>query len=66
LNPIERLWKSIKTALVQGEFIENLTHLNQLIDTAFKKASDSLSLAKKWIEDFWNIIFWKSPVQFSE
>lgn len=66
LNPIERLWKSIKTVLAEVGFIENLQHLNQLIDNAFKKASDSLSFAKKWIEDFWNVIFWKSPIQLSE
>jgi putative transposase len=66
LNPIERLWKSIKTVLAETVFIENLQHLNQLIDNAFRKASDSLSFAKKWIEDFWNVIFWKSPIQFSE
>jgi transposase len=66
LNHIEKLWKSIKTVLAEAGFIENLQHLNQLIDNPFKKASDSLSFAKKWIEDFWNIIFWKSPILFSE
>ena len=66
LNPIERLWKSIKAVLAEAGFIENLQHLNQLIDNAFKKASDSLSFAKKWIQDFWNVIFWKSPIQYSD
>jgi transposase len=65
-NPIERLWKSIKTILAEVGFIEHLQHLNQPIDNAFKKASDSLSFAKKWIEDFWNVIFWKSPIQLCE
>lgn len=65
-RPIERLWKYSKTVLAEALFIENLQDLNQLIDNAFKKASDSLSFAKKWIEDFWNVIFWKSPIQFSD
>ena len=66
LNLIEKLWKSIKTVLAEAGFIESLQHLNQLIDNAFQKASDSLSFAKKWIEDFWNVVFWKSSIQFSE
>ena len=65
LNPIERLWKAIKGKIAQHGFIENLVHLNQLLDEAFKIASESLSCAKKWIDDFWNIIFWKSPIRHS-
>ena len=65
LNPIERIWKSIKATLAETGIIENLQHLNQLIETAFKKASDSLSFAKKWVDDFWNVIFWKSPIPVS-
>ncbi|WP_309917577.1 MULTISPECIES: transposase [unclassified Arcicella] len=66
LNPIERLLKVIKTALSEAGFIENLQQLNQLIDKAFKKATNSVSFAKKWIEYFWNVIFWKNPILFSE
>lgn len=61
LNPIERLWKAIKGKLAQHGLIENLAHLNQLLEEAFEIASESLSCAKKWIDDFWNVIFWKSP-----
>ena len=33
LNPIERLWKSIKTVLAETGFIENLQHLNQQLSS---------------------------------
>jgi len=36
--------------------------LNELIDEAFKAASQTVSFTKKWLEDFWNIVFWKSPI----
>jgi transposase len=65
LNPIERLWKAIKGKLAQHGLIENLAHLNQLLEEAFEIASESLSCAKKWIDDFWNVIFWKSPISYS-
>lgn len=65
LNPIERLWKSIKTKLAEHGFIENLSQLNQLLEDAFQTASKSLSFAKKWVDDFWNVLFWKSPISYS-
>jgi transposase len=65
LNPIERLWKSIKAKLAEYGFIENLTHLNQILEEAFEMASKSLAFAKKWVDDFWNTIFWKSPISCS-
>lgn len=65
LNPIERLWKCIKYELGQVGFIANLAQLNQLLQVAFEAASISLSVAKKWIKDFWNPIFWKSPISCS-
>ncbi|MBC3786352.1 hypothetical protein FHK02_5648, partial [Spirosoma sp. LMG 31448] len=26
------------------------------------EASVGFSFAKKWIKDFWNVIFWKAPI----
>lgn len=65
LNPIERLWKAIKGKVAQVGIIQNLTELNQILDDAFEIASKSLSFAKKWIDDFWNVIFWKSSISIS-
>lgn len=62
LNPIERLWKAIKRRLSESGMITNVLMLNQLIDEAFTEASQTVSFAKKWIDDFWNIVFWKSPI----
>ncbi len=47
LNPIERLWKSIKYQIGQSGFIAKLKHLNQLLETAFSEASKSVSFANK-------------------
>lgn len=65
LNPIERLWKTIKEQIGTNGVIANLAQLNQILDEAFNKASKSLSFAKKWIDDFWNPIFWNSPIIYS-
>ncbi|MBC3789483.1 hypothetical protein FHK02_6078 [Spirosoma sp. LMG 31448] len=62
LNPIERLWKVIKRRLCEVDLIANGAVLNQLIEDAFKEASVGFSFAKKWIKDFWNVIFWKAPI----
>jgi hypothetical protein len=65
LNPIERLWKTIKEEIGINGGIANLVQLNQLLNDAFDKASKSLSFAKKWIDDFWNPIFWQCPISCS-
>lgn len=62
LNPIERLWKVIKRRLCEQDLIANVSVLNELMAEAFKEASAGFSFAKKWIDDFWNVIFWKSPI----
>lgn len=65
LNPIERLWKVIKRRLGEVDLIANVCVLNELIAESFKEASAGFCFAKKWIEDFWNVIFWKSPIPCS-
>lgn len=62
LNPIERLWKTIKEDIGTNGVIANLVQLNQLLNDAFDKASKSLSFVKKWIDDFWNPVFGESPI----
>lgn len=62
LNPIESLWKTIKEQIGTNGVIANLAQINQILNEAFDQASKSLSFAKKWIDDFWNPIFWICPI----
>jgi transposase len=66
LNPIERLWKAIKEEIGTNGVIANWVQLNELLQDAFTKASKSLSFARKWIDDFWNPIFWNSTIICSQ
>lgn len=50
LNPIERIWKTIRRQLSQIGMINSVDTLRQHIRTLFEKYSQSRSFAKSWIE----------------
>jgi putative transposase len=52
LNPIERIWKSIKRLISQTGFIENKERLKHIAFHAFEQFSKKLSFARSWIEQF--------------
>ena len=54
LNPIERIWKSIKRLISQTGFIENKERLKHIAFDAFEKLSKELSFANSWIDRFLN------------
>jgi putative transposase len=51
LNPIEFIWKTIKRE-ISPLFIETKEHLQELIEKNFKKCTQLLTYAKKWIKKF--------------
>ena len=53
LNPIEYIWKTIKRE-ISPLFIKKQEQLQKLIEKHFKKRSQSLTYAKKWIKKFLN------------
>jgi len=50
LNPIERIWKTIRRQLSQIGMIDSVDTLRQHIRTLFEKYSQSRSFAKSWID----------------
>jgi len=51
LNPIENVWKSVKRVVSEKSPL-NVEELKEVIVKAFKKLTESLSFAKRWIEKF--------------
>ena len=51
LNPIENVWKSVKRAVSEKSPL-NVEGLKEAIAKAFKKLTESISFAKRWIEEF--------------
>jgi transposase len=51
LNPIEYIWKTIKREL-SPLLIETKEQIRELIKTQFKKHSQKITYAKKWIKKF--------------
>ena len=51
LNPIENVWKSVKRVTSEKSPL-NTEELKEAIAKAFKKLTESISFAKRWIEKF--------------
>ena len=51
LNPIENVWKSVKRVISETSPL-NVEELKETIAKAFKKLTESISFAKRWIEKF--------------
>ncbi len=51
LNPIENVWKSVKRVISEKSPL-NVEELKETIAKAFKKLTESISFAKRWIEKF--------------
>ena len=51
LNPIEQIWKSIKSVL-SLVFVENLSEMKKVITDAWNELSKKMSYAKGWIRRF--------------
>jgi len=51
LNPIENVWKSVKSAVSERSPL-NVEELKEVIAEIFKKLTESISFAKRWIEKF--------------
>ncbi|QHV96543.1 IS630 family transposase [Spirosoma endbachense] len=62
LNPIERIWKSIRYRLSQVGLIDSVTSLQVQIKAIFEELSQSHSFAKSWIEQLLNPLYELSPV----
>ena len=51
LNPIENVWKSVKRVISEKSPL-NTEELKEAIAKAFKKLTEPISFAKRWIEKF--------------
>ena len=51
LNPIENVWKSVKRVVSEKSPL-NVDELKEVIVKSFKKLTESISFAKRWIEKF--------------
>ena len=64
LNPIERIWKQIKRKISAQGYIDSIAQLEPLVQRGFAQYSRQLSLARSWIDQFWNQLFPESPIPF--
>lgn len=62
LNPIERIWKSIRHELSEVGLISTLACLQTHIRSSFERLSQSRSFASKWVETFLKPIYELSPI----
>jgi putative transposase len=62
LNPIERIWKSLRYRLSQVGLIDSVTSLQVQIKAIFEELSQSHSFAKSWIEQVLTPLYELNPV----
>lgn len=62
LNPIERVWKSIRRGLSEIGFIDSVASLQSHIKRLFDSLCLSCSFAKSWIEQLLSPIYKLSPI----
>lgn len=52
LNPIERVWKSVKRWLNQTQFVKELADMSRLFQAGFAQVKDQLSFTDSWWEKY--------------
>lgn len=62
LNPIEKLWKSIKRWINQIPFVKQLDDLAKHFAAGFDRIKDQLSFADSWWEQYQEKLSWYSPI----
>ena len=62
LNPIERVWKSIRRGLSDIGLIDSMATLQDHIQRLFASLSSSCSFAKTWIEELLSPVYELSPI----
>lgn len=66
LNPIERIFKQVKSAISEEVLIKTVQELERIISTTFETCCSKLSFAKSWIENIYNPVFLNHPIAFSD
>lgn len=62
LNPLERIWKSLRYRLSQVGLIDSVTSLQVKIKAIFEELSQSHSFAKSWIEQLLKPLYELNPI----
>lgn len=67
LNPIERIWKTIRYELSQVGLIDSVDTLRHHIEVLFERHSQSRSFAKSWIDRLLRPVYeqaadWNNPI----
>lgn len=62
LNPIEKVWKSVKGWINQSHFVKQLDELTQYFQEGFSRVKDQLSFADSWWEQYQDKLSWYSSI----
>jgi len=62
LNPIEKVWKSVKRWINQTQFVKDLADLVKFFKDGFDRVKDQLSFANGWWETYQDKLSWYSPI----
>lgn len=62
LNPIEKVWKSVKRCLNQSHFVNQLDELTTCFEEGFSRVKAQLSFAHSWWEQYQGKLSWYSPI----
>lgn len=62
LNPIEKVWKSVKRWVNQAQFVKQLDELTTYFQEGFSQVKGQLSFADSWWEQYQDKLSWYSPI----
>lgn len=62
LNPIEKVWKSVKRWVNQVPFVKQLDELTKYFQEGFSRVKGQLSFADSWWEQYQDKLSWYSPI----
>lgn len=62
LNPIEKVWKSVKRWINQSQFVKRLEDLPKCFQEGFSRVKDELSFADSWWEHYQDKLSWYSSI----
>lgn len=62
LNPIEKVWKSVKRWVNESEFVKQLDELTKYFQEGFSRVKDQLAFAASWWEQYQDKLSWYSPI----
>lgn len=61
LNPIEKIWKSIKRWVNQTQFVKQIEDLSKLFKEGFDLVKGQLSFVNSWWETYQDKLSWYNP-----